>query len=78
MRLGQVRRVDVIAHAAAIAGRVVATVYQNLWPPADNHVKDEWNQMGLVPAVFTEIAVGVGARGVKVPQQRVTNPVCAA
>ena len=70
--LGQVRCVDVIAHTAPVAGRVVAAVYQYLGPPADSHVKDEWNQVGLVTAVFAEIAVRVGARGVKVPQQRVT------
>ena len=70
MGVGQVGDVDVVPHAAAVAGVVVVAEDGHLAPLAGGHLGDDGHEIGgLVAGVLADFSAGVGAGGVEVAQQ---------
>lgn len=65
MRLGQIRRVDVVPHAAPVESRIIVPIDHDLGSTAQRCLKDQRNEVSLVTTVFTKLAVGVGTEALK-------------
>ena len=65
MCLGQVSGVDVVSHTTSIAGWIVIAIDQDFGPTADGYLENEWNQVALVAAIFTEITIGSAPEALK-------------
>lgn len=76
--IGQVRHVDVVAHASPVGGVVVGTEHGDVRPPAARRIEDEWDQMGLWVVILADLVVGISARRIKVAQRRRANGVGCA
>ena len=65
--LGQVRRVNVIAHTCAVPSGVILPIDLDLGSASDRYLQDKWDQVSLVAAVFAKLAARISSRGVEVP-----------
>ncbi len=68
MRLGEGLDVDIVAHRAAVRRRIVGAVDVDLRPPAERRRQHERHEMRLGIVRLADLALGVGAGGVKIAQ----------
>ena len=73
--VGQVGDVDVVAHAGAVAGRVVGAVERKRGAQARRRLERDGDQVGLGLVTLAEVALGIGAAGVEVAQRRPAQAV---
>ena len=68
VRPGEVGDMDIVAQAGTVRRGVILAEYPDRFPLARGHLEHQGNQVGFGPVAFSDVAVGVGARGVEVAQ----------
>ena len=65
MRLGQIFGMNIVPHAGSITGWIVTAVDEEFFATANGHLEDQGDQVALVAAVFTVLAIGIGTEALK-------------
>ena len=78
MRIGKVGDMDVVAHGRAVRRRIVGAEDFQRRRDAERRLDRQRNEMGFRIVVLADLAIGIGARGVEVPQRDPLQPVRVA
>ncbi len=75
MRVGKVGDMNVIAHAGAVGGRIILTVYADMSARAVCYLQNYGDKMGFGVVRFADFAADVSSRRVEIAQSDVFKPV---
>lgn len=65
VRSGQIAYMDVVTDACPIGRIMVRSVDRQLLPPAQCHIQDDGDQVGLRSMAFTQLAIRVAPRRIE-------------